>query len=79
MVWLVLLLATFATWWLGAGHTWARGASWELVLLLAAAFGKVYLVGTEFMELRHAPRTLHFTFALWVVVFGLGAMVLALF
>lgn len=76
VVWLGLIAATCVTWWLGTGHA-GHGATWELSVLIAVAFGKVYLVGDEFMELRHAPRPLRIVFGAWVIAVGGGAIALS--
>lgn len=66
LVWLILVCATllsFETMILGEdGARVARAA------ILMIAFGKVTLVGLEFMELRHAPAFLRLPFLAWVVV-----------
>jgi hypothetical protein len=68
-VWLVLLVATCATWWLGTGHIGHRGAHWEVLSLILVASVKIHLVGYEFMELRGAPRALRATFSVWTAAF----------
>ena len=42
------------------------------------AFGKAWIVGREFMELRHAPLVLRAIFGGWVVVVGTTLTVLYL-
>ncbi|MCW3040456.1 MAG: hypothetical protein JWM31_2361, partial [Solirubrobacterales bacterium] len=39
-------------------------------IALVLAFGKAWIVGHEFMELRHAPPLLRRVFAGWVLVVG---------
>lgn len=69
VVWFVLMLATLASWALGADHTFLVGdARVATSLVLALAFFKVQLVGTHFMELNHAPRALWAVFSGWVVL-----------
>jgi hypothetical protein len=63
--WLVLVAATLLSWYLGDGHCAREVAT---VGVLVVAFGKVYLVGRYFMELRDAPRALRYGFAGWCVV-----------
>ncbi|MFJ9588953.1 cytochrome C oxidase subunit IV family protein [Streptomyces acidicola] len=64
LVWAVLVTATAISWYLGDGHGARRAAT---VLVLVVAFGKVYLVGRYFMELREAPRALLLLFTGWTV------------
>jgi hypothetical protein len=39
-----------------------------VVIIAVVAFVKVHLVGMYFMELRHAPRVLKFSFSAWTVL-----------
>jgi len=67
-VWGLLIAATTVSWMLGAHHDIlvdSRRAATVGVLLIA--FAKVHFVGMHFMELRHAPRALAWTFNAWVV------------
>ena len=57
-VWGVLVAATLLSWWVGHDHGASR-ADLSASTLITIALAKVYLVGTHFMELRHAdPRLL---------------------
>jgi len=71
-VWLLLVVATFASWWLieqrGIGAHIATTAA-----LLIAAF-KVRMVLRNFMELRTAPWVFGVLFDAWILVF-VGAIV----
>lgn len=68
-VWGVLVLATLATWMLGAGHTIIiESATAATVFVIMIAFVKVGLVGRYFMELEHAPRRLALLFNGWTVI-----------
>lgn len=67
-VWALLIAATTVSWVLGAHHgvlVDSRRAATVGVLVIA--FAKVHFVGAHFMELRHAPRALYWTFNGWVV------------
>jgi hypothetical protein len=77
-IWLVLIVATGVTWWLGTGHV-GHGAAWELTVLIIVAFAKVYLVGDEFMELRKAPLLLRTAFGAWTIAVAGGAIALSVF
>jgi hypothetical protein len=78
VVWVGLMLATCATWWLGTGHPIAHQfARVAVVLTISIAFGKIYFIGLEFMELRAAPSGLRLAFTAWVLVIGLTAVAFA--
>lgn len=72
-VWAILVAATFLSF-----ETMSMGSAALLrTFILIIAFTKVWLVGREFMELRHAPPLLLWTFQAWVVI--TGAVLIALF
>ena len=79
MVFALLVIATCTTWWLGSGHS-LTGSSRRLamVLTIVIAFTKIYFVGQDFMELRHAPRALRAAFAVWLIVVGVAAAAIAI-
>ena len=71
--WLLLVVATLASWLVGAEH--GTGSTVAVVVLAIAAV-KIRLVGLDFMELRHAPVPLRAAFegycvALWAVLSGM--------
>lgn len=68
-VWLVLMLATGASWWLGTVNVVNTFASTAIttVLLMLVAFFKIRLVINYFMEVRHAPVALRILCEIWVV------------
>lgn len=61
VVWLVLIAATLASWYLGTDHGFSSTAATTVVVMLVA-FAKVRLVGLYFMELRDAPLPLRLVF-----------------
>ena len=65
--WLVLMLATLLTWWLG--EIGAAGTR-AIVTMLVIAFIKGRLVILDFMELRHAPRLWRFLLEGWMLLVG---------
>jgi hypothetical protein len=67
--WVLLIIATGVTWWLGTDHE-AKAAGGRILVAMAipVAFLKVYLIGWEFMEVRTAPRALRAVFGAWVAV-----------
>lgn len=66
-VWLILVLATGISWWLGTDHG-VDARTTATVMVLIVAFVKVRFVGLYFMELRHAPLPLRLLFEAWVLV-----------
>lgn len=72
IVWLVLVLATFLSWWL-ATERWHGGDLGAVAILIVAAV-KIRLVGLHFMELRDAPPLLHAMFELYVVALLAGSV-----
>jgi hypothetical protein len=66
--WVVLMVLTAATWWIGADHDPAGlGRNIAMVSLLVLTFAKIYVVGHAFMELREAAAWLHRTYIAWCV------------
>jgi len=62
-MWLVLIVATLISGWIGEGERDRRASS----VVLTIAFFKVWIVGIQFMELRSAPRLLRGIFSAWTV------------
>ena len=71
--WLVLLMATGITWYLGEVGAAGTGA---IVAMLLIAFIKGRLVILDFMELRQAPRLWRFLLEGWLLLVG-GLILLA--
>ena len=65
--WLVLLVGTGATWWLGEVGAAGTGA---ILAMLAIAFIKGRLVILDFMELRGAPLMWRLLLGGWLIVVG---------
>ena len=80
VVFACLVIATCVTWWLGSGHS-LSGAALRLSVAatIVIAFAKIYFVGKDFMELRHAPTALRTAFSTWVIVISLAAVGLYVF
>jgi hypothetical protein len=77
LVWIILVAATFATFWLGTDHPFSNlSVRLASVLALVLAFVKVWLIGMEFMEIRQAPRALKVAFGVWITVIGGGLLLL---
>jgi hypothetical protein len=64
-VWLSLLAATLAGWWLAEHQSAARGTV-PLIMLIAAA--KARAVVLHFMELKAAPLIWRLVFEAWVLL-----------
>ena len=62
--WLVLMIATGMTWYLG--EVGAAG-TWAIVAMLAIAFVKGRLVILDFMELREAPMMWRVLLEGWLI------------
>jgi hypothetical protein len=69
--WTVLVVATLVSWWVGTDHG-LHNKDAACALLLAVALGKVYLIGSEFMELRHADPRLRKGFQAYCVIVAAG-------
>ncbi|GAA1657491.1 hypothetical protein MMUR_25510 [Mycolicibacterium murale] len=67
--WLILVVATVASWLVGADH---GTGSLVAVVVLGIAAVKVRLVGLDFMELRQAPMPLRVGFELYCVALWAG-------
>ena len=66
VVWVLLVIATCATWVLGINETGTPGDVHPAnALLLVIAMAKVRFVGAYFMELREAPIPLRVLFEIW--------------
>jgi hypothetical protein len=74
IVWLLLMLATGLSWFIGHGgieNGWLASSG-----VIAVAFFKIRFVGLDFMELRSAPRAWRMTFEVWLLL--LAALLVAL-
>lgn len=71
--WLVLLIATGLTWWLG--EVGAAGTA-AIIAMLAVVFVKGRLVILDFMELRGAPLMWRLLLEGWLILVG-GLILLA--
>jgi hypothetical protein len=70
LVWVVLMLATGVSWWLGtqpesSGASASRQAT---LVMMVVAFFKVRLVIMHFMEVREAPLPLQLLCEGWVII-----------
>jgi hypothetical protein len=64
--WIVLMVLTAASWWLGADHAVAGLAlNASMITIIVLTFGKVAVVGHSFMELHDAAPWLSRTFFGW--------------
>lgn len=68
VAWFILVAATGIGWWFG--HMERAGQSREHLAMagvVVTAFLKAWIVGFQFMELKHAPRWLRHAYDVWVV------------
>ncbi|MFI9408665.1 cytochrome C oxidase subunit IV family protein [Nocardia gamkensis] len=70
LIWLALVSATVASWWLGTevGNPAGGSHQTESVVIILMAFVKVRFVGLYFMELRNAPFVLRYLFEAYCLV-----------
>jgi hypothetical protein len=78
LTWIVLVAASVGSWWVGTDHG-LNDQTAAAALLLAVAIGKVYLVGMQFMELRHTDLRLLRAFQGYCGLLGVGLLGLVLF
>ncbi|WP_051098357.1 cytochrome C oxidase subunit IV family protein [Sporichthya polymorpha] len=69
--WLALIAATLIAWWVGTDHGLSDPTA-AASLVLGVAVVKIYLIGMEFMELRHADPRLRTAFAAYCALVGVG-------
>jgi len=74
LIWLILVIASLLSW--ESMAIAGEDARLGRALILVIAFIKVRLVGTEFMELRHAPILLRAAFEAWCVLVCAALLVL---
>lgn len=70
VVWAVLIVLTCTTWFVSGSSLFSTDAAG--VIVIALAFGKVWFIGSDFMELRSAPRSLALAFDAYVVAVAVG-------
>ena len=75
-IWLVLLMATATTYWLGESGLPGNLGMVPVLLMFGMAFIKGLFVIYDFMELRHAPRLWRQLLVGWLV-FVTGMLLLA--
>jgi cytochrome c oxidase subunit 4 len=66
--WLILLLITCVTYWIGEGGLAGHGSMVAVLIIFALAFIKGLLVCLDFLELRHAPALWRWIVMGWLVV-----------
>ena len=71
ITWIALVVATLIAWWVGTDHGLDDPTA-AAALLLGVAVVKIYLIGMEFMELRHADVRLRRGFEAYCALVGLG-------
>lgn len=65
-VWLLLIMATAATWWFGLEHGLGALPRYETAMLIVIAFLKIRFVAMDFMLVASAPRLLRYIVDGWI-------------
>lgn len=76
VVWLFLVGATVASWWLSVTHGAALGSTVAVTVIVITAFAKIALIGAVYMDIRVSARWLRAASITWVLV--VAAVILAL-
>lgn len=71
VTWIALVVATLVAWWVGTDHGLDDPTA-AAALVLGVAVVKIYLIGMEFMELRHADVRLRRGFQAYCALVGIG-------
>ena len=75
----MLMVGTGIAWWLGQTDRVAEQAGAAATAgVIIVAFVKVWIVGFQFMELRHAPRWLRHAFDAWIAVVCVALIVICI-
>ena len=67
-VWLVLLVVTAITYWIGEGGLAGQASIVPVLVIFGLAFVKGLLVCLDFLELRHAPALWRWVVIGWLIV-----------
>lgn len=79
IVWLVLVVATLFSWWTAAGRPFdSSTAQLGGAIAVAIGFGKTWLIGRHFMDLRDARSAVRRVFDAWTVLVGGSVVALVL-
>ena len=79
LAWLMLLAGTGVVWWLGqTDRSGEQAGALAIAGVIVVAFIKVWIVGFQFMELRHAPRWLRHAFDAWIAVVCIALIVICI-
>lgn len=79
LMWLIMVLATTLTYWLGAGHGRPASAGVAVTAMLVIAFLKAWVVGNYFMETRQSPRIYRILFSAWIAFSAISTISVVLF
>ena len=71
VIWLLLLLATALTWWLGESPSSQLSAAGLAAVVLGISVFKGVLIALDYMELRHAPALWRRIVLAWLVLVSL--------
>lgn len=77
VAWVVLMVATAIGWWLGnANQSGSESVKLATAGVIIVSFIKVWVVGFQFMELKHAPWWLRHIYDAWVVLISIALVVI---
>jgi hypothetical protein len=79
-IWLLLLLLTAVSWWLGRAGDWlVQGHRNMGLVIVVLAFVKIRFVILDFMEVRNAPIAMRAACETWVVAVCAAILMLCRF
>lgn len=81
IVWLLLILATALSWFLGTDHSlfWIDSNLSTAIALIGISFFKIHLIDRYFMDIRYAPVKLKRIFDAWVLLTSLAIILFYIF
>ncbi|GAA0605743.1 hypothetical protein GCM10009547_04550 [Sporichthya brevicatena] len=71
ITWVALIAVTLVSWWIGTDHGLDDPTA-AAALVLGMGIVKIYLIGMEFMELRHADPRLRTAFTGYCALLAVG-------
>jgi heme/copper-type cytochrome/quinol oxidase subunit 4 len=79
-IWLLLLMLTAVSWWLGRGSGWPAHDPRDIGLVIVVlAFVKIRFVMLDFMEVRYAPTAMRAACEAWVAAVCAAILILCRF
>ena len=79
VAWLILMVATGIGWWLGqTNQSETEGVKLATAGVIIVSFIKVWVVGFQFMELKHAPWWLKHIYNAWVLIISFTLIIICI-